>query len=123
MGTLFCCSFALLLVSASLAFFCAFFGRQGEREGSVDLLSLDGADIRHERRATGQAVRAPGPAGWHLFLRASSRRRRDHVPPRLRIRPRRASCRSAAMRPGRFKTWLKVKNPASPAMLRLREEA
>jgi bifunctional non-homologous end joining protein LigD len=90
-----------------------------------DLLALDGTDIRHQRlewrRAKLARLRAR-PKGIHFSEdhNGDAAVMFDHAC-RMGLEGIVSKRRDAAYRSGRSKTWLKTKNPESPAMRRLVE--
>jgi ATP-dependent DNA ligase len=93
---------------------------------AFDLIELNGDDLRRDplevcaRKATLRSMLAKAGLGLR-FKRAFGRRRSDHLRPRLQdgIVSKR---KDSAYRSGRSPDWLKMKNPAAPAVKREAEE-
>ena len=102
-------------------------GRRRDREVQLlafDLLELDGEDLRPgplERHKAGPAKLLRRSPRWASSSPSTLRRRGVWC---LRMRARIVlKRRDAPYRHGRCRSWLKVKNPESPAALRVSDEA
>jgi bifunctional non-homologous end joining protein LigD len=91
---------------------------------AFDLLELDGEDLRREPIETRKSTLKSLLRGKHAgsrSTRTSSRMAQSSTGKLVRSAAR-ASCRSGPYRSGRADCWLKVKNPAAPAVTREAEE-
>jgi ATP-dependent DNA ligase len=88
---------------------------------AFDLLGLDGQDIRGERlddrRVFRHLLARPDGVRFSEYLAGEGERIFAHAC-KLGLEGIVSKRRDRAYRSGRSKTWLKIKNPASPAMLR-----
>ena len=92
---------------------------------AFDLLELDGEDLRPlplEERKAKLCEADPGANGIHLIehMRGDGATIFEHAC-KLGLEGIVSKRRDAPYRAGPCKAWLKVKNPASPAMLRLED--
>jgi bifunctional non-homologous end joining protein LigD len=100
--------------------------RQHDRRAllyAFDLLELDGEDLRpqplHARKARLEALLAKAPAGiqYNEHAEGDGKLVFDHAC-RLGLEGIVSKHRDHPYRSGRSKTWLKVKNPAAPGVMR-----